>query len=269
VAQQEQWQLSGSEPELYELYEVPRLFGPVARRLLEDVPLRAGQRVLDVACGTGLVARLAAPRVAPSGSVVGLDVSEGMLAVARAHAAEVGLAIDWQRGDAAALPFADATFDVIVCQAGLQFFSDKPAALREMHRVLARGRMVALSVFGAPSRYHVALAQALAEHVDAAVAKRVLAPFALGNPEVLDALMRDAGFGAVDIRTAVLTRRVHPSQEWLLHDTAGLPYGSAIAALDAAARAAMLREIAAELRDLWSVDGFVVPVDVQLVYAWR
>jgi SAM-dependent methyltransferase len=104
--EQQPWQFAGSAPDVYERYKVPSVHGPVATRLLEPVQLRAGERVLDVACGTGIAARLAAPRVAPSGRVVGLDLHKGMLAVARACAAQAGLAIEWQEGDASSLPFA-------------------------------------------------------------------------------------------------------------------------------------------------------------------
>jgi len=267
VAQQEQWQFSGSEPELYERYKVPRLLHPLALLLLERVPLRAGQRVLDVACGTGIVARLAAARIGPTGTVIGLDLNEGMLAVARAHAPEAGAPIEWKQGDASELPFADAAFDVVLCQQGFQFFPDKPAALRQMRRVLAPGGIVALNVFGAPNRYNAALAEALAKYVDEKVAMRSLAPYALRDVDALRAIVKAAGFADAEIRTSVFAKRFEPSQEWLLQDTGGSPYASAIAALDTAARAAMIRDIAAALKDLWDVDSFAAPGDVHFVYA--
>lgn len=266
---QARWQLSGNEPESYELYKVPRLFGPLARLFLAPIPLRAGERVLDVACGTGVVARHAAPRVAPSGKVVGLDVNEGMLAVARAHAPEDGVPIEWKQGDAAALPFADGAFDVVLCQQGLQFFADKSRALREMHRVLVPGGMLALNVWGKASRYNVALAEALTRYHDASVANRSLVPFALADPQAVRTLVMDAGFSEIEIRTDIVIRRVHPSQEWLLQDTAGLPYATAIDGMDPAARAAMVREIGAKLKEFWDRDSFAVPTDVHLVYAQK
>lgn len=267
VAQQEQWQFSGGEPEFYERYKVPRMLHPLALLLLEHVPLGAGQRVLDVACGTGVVARLAAERIGPTGMIIGLDLNEGMLAVARTHASETGAPIEWKRADASELPFADAAFDVVFCQQGLQFFPDKPAALRQMRRVLVPGGIVALSVFGAPNRYNAALADALARYVDEKVAMRSLAPYALRDVEALRTIVNAAGFAHADIRTSVFTKRVEPSQEWLLQDTGGSPYSSAIAALDAATRAAMIRDIAAALKDLWDVDSFAAPGEVHFVYA--
>ncbi|MEV6494772.1 methyltransferase domain-containing protein, partial [Actinoplanes sp. NPDC051633] len=125
------YQLSADQADFYETTFVPALFGAWARRLVDTVrPLR-GQTVLDVACGTGAVARVAADVVGPSGSVVGLDLNEAMLDVARRIRPDVR----WQQGDACALPCADDSFDLVVSQAGLMFFEERAAALREMGRV--------------------------------------------------------------------------------------------------------------------------------------
>jgi ubiquinone/menaquinone biosynthesis C-methylase UbiE len=136
VNSQSQWQFAGSVPENYERYLVPALFKPWAEDLVEMATLRSGDRVLDIACGTGIVARTAAKRLGDNGSVVGLDVSGPMLATART--APEGAAVEWQEGSAVKLPMSDATFDVVFCQQGLQFFPDRIATLREMHRVLSR-----------------------------------------------------------------------------------------------------------------------------------
>lgn len=263
---QEKWQVSGSEAEFYERYKVPRQLKPLALLLLDRVPFGAGQRVLDVACGTGIVARLAAPRLGPTGRIVGLDLNPAMLAVARSNA-PLGANIEWKQGDAAALPFADAAFDVVLCQQGLQFFPDKAAALREMHRVLSPGGVLGLNVYSAPNRYQVALAAALTKYVDENTAMQSLAPFAFGKVEELRRLLSLGGFTGAEIQTSAVTRRIEPSQQWLLEDTAGVPYASAIAALDPAARAAMIRGIAGALKDLWEGDSFAVAFDVHFVCA--
>src|SRR5512134_852432 len=267
VTLREQWQVSGSAAESYERFAVGRLFRQLAERFLEGVPLKPGDRVLDVACGTGIVARVAAPRVAPTGKVVGLDLNEGMLAVARACSAEEGTSIAWQQGDATALPFADAEFDVVLCQQGLQFVPDKARALAEMQRVVAPGGVIALAVFAAVNRFDGALAEALARHMDDKVAKLSLARFALGDLGALRPLLEQAGLDSIDVRTVAITRQVLPTQEWLLECSAGVPFGADIAAMEASARAAMVREIAAKLKDLWVADRFEVPTDVHLVYA--
>ena len=140
MSAQPEWQFVGNVPENYERYLVPSIFGPWAKDLVEIAQLQPKERVLDIACGTGIVARTAALTLGSGGSVVGLDVSLPMLAAARSAAAAEGLSIDWQEGSAMKLPLADAACDVVLCQQGLQFFPDRPAALREMQLGLAVAR---------------------------------------------------------------------------------------------------------------------------------
>lgn len=190
------WQLEESGPDAYERYLVPPLFAPWAERLIDRVELQRRDRVLDVGCGTGIVARRVASRVGDEGTVVGLDVNDGMLDVAKATAAEDRLAIEWRQGDATELAFADEAFDVVVSQQALQFLPDPGTALREINRVLAPGGRVAVSVWR-PLEFnpgYVELADALAEYVgdDAGVMMR--SPFPTWDRDDLRALARDAGF---------------------------------------------------------------------------
>src|SRR5262245_6199314 len=104
-------------------------------RLADAVRIRPGERVLDVACGTGVLARQAASRVGSEGSVAGVDPSPGMLAVAK----RLAPAIAWRQGTAEALPFEDGSFDAVVSQFGMMFFADRGRAIREMLRVLIPG----------------------------------------------------------------------------------------------------------------------------------
>lgn len=139
MSELEQFQVSGNAAEHYERYIVPTIFIPWSTDLLERAALQPGERVLDVACGTGVVARHAAQQVGSDGTVTGLDLNPVMLEVARTQAASSDAVVEWHQGDAGALPFDDAAFDVVLCQQGLQFFPDKVKALREMHRVLVPG----------------------------------------------------------------------------------------------------------------------------------
>lgn len=139
------WQLEGSAAELYQRYLVPAITTKWADDLVHRAQLRAGEDVLDVACGTGVVARLAAKKVTP-GHVTGLDLNSRMLAVAR-NVSNGGEPISWKEGSALDLPFPSGHFDVILCQLGLQFFPDQPKALREMRRVVLDSGRVALSVY--------------------------------------------------------------------------------------------------------------------------
>ena len=147
MPEHEHWQLDGSAPELYERYLVPAITSVWAADLIGRARPNPGEAALDIACGTGAVTRLAAERMV-SGRVVGLDFNPGMLAVARS-VPNSGVAIEWFEGSALSLPFDDSSFDVVFCQLGLQFFPDRPLALREMKRVLVPSGRIALSVYSA------------------------------------------------------------------------------------------------------------------------
>jgi ubiquinone/menaquinone biosynthesis C-methylase UbiE len=156
------WQLTGTSADAYEELLVPAIFDPWARALVDVTDPRPGEHVLDVACGTGVVARAAAPWVEPDGTVTGVDINPGMLATARSTDA----AIEWRQADATDLPFPDGTFDIVFCQQGLQFMADKEAATRELRRVLARPGCLALSAWRAVERSpgYAAFADALERH---------------------------------------------------------------------------------------------------------
>src|SRR5262249_53538725 len=151
---------------------------------------RAGNRVLDVACGTGVVAREAARRVGSGGSVTGIDCNEGMLVVAR----RLAPAIQWQIGAAEALPAASGAFDVVVSQFGLMFFGDRMAALKEMWRVLRPGGGLAVAVWDAleHSPGYAAMVALLERLFGKRIADELRAPFALGDRKALASLFSDA-----------------------------------------------------------------------------
>jgi SAM-dependent methyltransferase len=182
----------------YEGIMVPAMMDEWADKVVSAAQLHSGHRVLDVACGTGVVSRKALTRVGPSGTVVGLDANRGMLAVAARHAPDAA----WRHGVAEQLPFADESFDRVVSQFGVMFFRDRPAAIAEMLRVLVRGGRFAVAVWDSLDNIpayaaEVALLDRLAG-VRAADALR--APFVLGDRDALLRLFHRAG--AVDASVA-------------------------------------------------------------------
>lgn len=209
---------------MYERYMVPRMFAPWAAVLLDFAGLQEGERVLDVACGTGSVTRQAAQRVGEGGTVSALDLSPAMLAVARETAAPDAPAVDWQQGSAQSLPFADASFTAVLCQQGLQFFPDQVGALSEMRRVLEPGERAALLVH--QTIEHNPLSHQLNQAGRARVGADIfMAPFTLGDAATLEQLMIDAGFGDIEIKAESRTVR-HPEPE---HVAAFLLQGAAAA----------------------------------------
>src|SRR5260370_11496423 len=169
-----------SVPKAYEEFLVPRLFEPWARLLLDEVYLQPGEAVLDVATGPGTVARLAAARLGPKGRVVATDIALPMLDIARAKPVAAGAArIEYVESPAAPLEAPSGTFDAVLCQQGLQFFPDRPGALREMHRVLKPNARAAIAVWTQIERNQIFAAYhaALRATVNAALADLMMAPF--------------------------------------------------------------------------------------------
>ena len=180
---------------------MPAITSKWAEDLVRRAQLRTGELVLDVACGTGVVARLAATKVRP-GQVTGLDLNAGMLAVARSLPND-GAPINWIEGSALDTPFPSGHFDVVLCQQGLQFFPDQPRALRELHRVLREGGRAALSVYSPIEQTPGANAfvQALDQVLGPEASRIKRGEHSFANPGQLESLLRDAGFGAVVVST--------------------------------------------------------------------
>ena len=165
--EKEPWYFEENPSELYERLLVPSKFLPWAEDLVKLSEPRSGDKILDVACGTGTVTRLIPPIVGTSGKVAGLDFNAGRLAVAAKLPRPAGCDIEWVEGDAGDLPFDDSTFAIVFCQQGLQFFPDKSAALTEMNRVLVTDGKLILGVWR--SKEHQpggnAMADALGRHI--------------------------------------------------------------------------------------------------------
>ncbi|MGZ4119875.1 MAG: class I SAM-dependent methyltransferase [Actinomycetota bacterium] len=269
--------------EVYEEHIVPAVYEVWTQRLLDLAGPRTGERVLDIACGTGVVARAAATRVGPGGTVVGVDANPAMLDVARrvaenrAHAAERFLepelrhaGIEWREVDAVSLPFDDASFDVVTCQQGLQFFADRLAALREMRRVTApRGRVV-IAVWSGPelNSWIERLARPVERYVSAKATAGFAAPFGFGDVDALRSLVVEAGFQEAHIRIDVGTAR-YASPEHMLHALGGAfaPFAAAVGALDDETRTALVEDVARAVHTYIDDDGVSVPMVSSVVRA--
>jgi ubiquinone/menaquinone biosynthesis C-methylase UbiE len=182
----------------FEQVLVPAIFRPWGIDLLDRIHTDSNERVLDVACGTGIIARLLRER-GHAARLAGVDSNPGMIALARSLAPD----IEWQEGNALQLPFADGSFDRVVCQQGLQFFPDRVLALREMRRVLADGGRVALSTWRPIEEnplfhaLHTLAAARYGPHLD----RR----FCFGDATAIAALLTTAGLQ--EIRTEIVMRK--------------------------------------------------------------
>jgi len=235
--------------DIYEQWFVPALFNPLASLVVDAIQPRPGTRALDVACGTGILARRLAAAIGPNANVVGLDLSPAMIGAARAAAERESLAIEWHVGRAESLPFPDGSYDLVTCQQGLQFAVDRAAAVRELYRVLTIGGSAAVCVWQALDKHPVyaALNAAMERVLDTPA---MATPFSLGEAE-LRHLLTDTGFVDATITPVTVTASFTQPERYVELQieavSAGIPL---LQHLDAAARAKLSAGVRVEMQEL-------------------
>lgn len=245
-------QVSRSAADIYEEFFVPGLFREWPARVSDAAAVGPGQRVLDVACGTGVLTREIADRVDPGGVAVGLDLNQGMLDVARRMAP----AIEWRQGQAESLPFDDASFDAVVSQFGLMFFEDRAKSLGEMWRVLRPGGRLAVAVWDSIDQItgYAAMMALLQRLFGDRVIDAFEAPFILGDVEPLLALFAEAGIPNAQNHTQDGTVRFPSVEAWVRTDIKGWTLADMI---DDAQLEALQKEAQVELKRFVQDDGGV------------
>lgn len=247
----------GANPaENYERFFVPAIGAPVADDLVSRAAIRAGERVLDVACGTGVVARRAVKHAGADGAVTGVDINPAMLAVARS-VTRPDDDIDWQHASAESMPLPDHAFDVVLCQMGLQFMPDKPAALREMRRVAApRGRLLA-NMPGPAAPVFAALAEGLDRHVGPEAGAAMRHVFSLADAAEIEGLLGDAGFDEARADAWTMELRLPAPNAFLWQYIASTPLAAIVASADETARARLEQDVL-ERWEEFETDGGLV-----------
>ncbi len=259
----EDWQVSTDAAEIYESCFVPAIFGAWVGSVADEAGMRMGDRVLDVACGTGVLAREAIGRIGEKGRVVGLDLNEGMLAIASRTEPKV----EWKQGDAGALPFEDASFDVVVSQFALMYFPDRLAAIREMWRCLAPNGRLAVATW-APienARGYQILVDIANEHCGREAADVLAAPFVLGDKTQLNGLYTEAGIPEVRVTHHEGSIRFSSIKEFVRIEVKGSPLAEILSdeAMDALAA-----ESEEALSEFVQPSGeIVMPMDAHIVTA--
>jgi ubiquinone/menaquinone biosynthesis C-methylase UbiE len=264
----EGWQLEQNSAEAYERY-LASAFSPWAEALVARANVSAGDRVLDVACGTGIVARHARSKAGARGTVVGIDLNEGMLSVARAVSQEIRPPIEWRQGNAAELPFPAGAFDVVLCEQAVQFFSDPVRALADMRRVLANGGRAAASVCR-PIAYcpaYETMAGALERYAGPEAGAMMRSPFSKWDVGEFRDLFVAAGFDAVHVTIEVCSIRYPSVEEFLRREAASSPLAGPIGALSADLRHKLIHDLDSALAGHVDDDGVVCPIETYVALA--
>jgi SAM-dependent methyltransferase len=270
MGQQGQWQVAGSAPEVYERELVPAVFGSWAPILVELADPKPGERVIDIACGTGIVARIAAVKVRQRGAVAGVDLNPGMLNVARLCTATEGAAsVQWKEASADKLPFPDGSFDVAYCQLGLQFFTDRQAALHEMRRVLStKGRLAVMVWCGIQeSPGFDIFAMMLERNVSSAAATIMRAPFGLSDATELSRLVEDAGFQDIKVQRRIGAVEFPSVERFVLSYVAGSPLAGHVSQASDAARENLTAETELALEKYVGDRGLSFPIAAHILTA--
>jgi len=267
MSKHQPWHLGAEAAERYERCVARYVLGPWAPLLVDAACLAEGEHVLDVACGTGVVARAAAKRVGSAGRVVGVDLNPAMMGVARSLPVPTGAPIEWLERDALDLQFEDTSFDVVLCQQGLQFFPDKEAALKEMRRVLDRGGRLALSVWNTAGLYNGAVGEALAQFLCEEAAVRFCASRQVPTAEELQRLAMEAGFSAVDVRVSRINVHLPLLEQFTLDHLAATPVAPVIAAADPEARRRIGARVMHQLQRYADGDGVTYPEETHVLTA--
>lgn len=250
----------------YEQGFVPAIGAPFGADLVAAAALRPGERVLDVACGTGIVARLAADQVAPNGTVSGLDINPAMLSVARSVAESSGRSIRWYESSAEAMPLPDASFDVVFCQLGLMFIPDRKAAVREMRRVLVPGGRALVST-ARPNALFDAMDEALARHIGAEAAAFLRQVFSLPDPAAHERLLHDAGFRDAQTRVERKSTPLPPPRDFLWGYIGATPLAGLVAQAGPEQIARLEREVVAAWKPWTTADGMQYEQEVAVAWA--
>lgn len=257
---------SASGAENYERYFVPSIGEPVARRLVAAAQPARGERVLDVGCGTGIVARLATEAVGPNGTVTGLDANPDMLDIARDASPN---SITWHTAPAENMPLPDASFDLVLCSLGMQFFPNKEQALRETLRVLAPdGRAVWCTPGPTPPLFE-AVDEALIKHVGPGASMFVHAVFSLHDADQARTLMETAGFHRVAVEATSVPLRVALPADFFWQYVQSSPLAAAAAELDEQARAALQADVVERCSQFVDGDASVMEPGLLIVTGYR
>ncbi|HKI79335.1 MAG TPA: class I SAM-dependent methyltransferase [Ignavibacteriaceae bacterium] len=255
----------GNPAENYQKYFVPVIGKPIAADLISVANIKPGEKIIDIACGTGVAAFLAKEKTGKDGMVAGVDVNPGMLGVARSITPE-NISIDWYESPADNIPLDDNTFDVALSSLSLQFFPDKPAALKEIYRVLKPGGRLAFIVPG-PTPIFVETDETFSKHLGKEAAGFIRAVFSLNDHSEINDMIKDTGFKDVSVRSEKKDLHLPPPQDFLWQYMTSTPLSSFIEKMDKETYATMESEVVEKWQPFVQNNSLVLKHDTIIAIA--
>jgi ubiquinone/menaquinone biosynthesis C-methylase UbiE len=265
------WQLLEDGPEAYEKYIVPAFSGAWAEDIVKRANLRHDYRILDLGCGTGIVSRYAYQAMGESVHITGMDINEIAINKAREICHQDASTIEWKQGSAESLPFADAEFDVVLCQQGLQYFPDRLFALTEVNRVLAPKGYVIFSVWRSLgyNPFYNALHKALERYVNEEAASALSSAYILGDATQLRELFESAEFKNTEICIVIKQMRCSSLADFLFGGVSASPFANDIFELKESKRKEMFQSIYESISDYMDDRGLAAPMESYVVSATK
>ncbi|MBI5590760.1 MAG: class I SAM-dependent methyltransferase [Deltaproteobacteria bacterium] len=265
------WPVNGTASEAYERYIVPAWMGEWAQLLVDSARIDIGNKVLDVACGTGVVARKAARLIGADGKVAGLDADKAMLIAAKQFAEKEDIyPIEWYHSDAISMPFGKNEYDVVLCQQGLQFFPDRLAALQEMFRVMVPNGRIAISIWRSLDRcpFLAVLADVIGTYLGAHLTTGFHASCSLFDREEIRDMLSSTGFHDNYIRLESRVARYPSLEEFLSGYLSVFPFIVAkIVEMADEERVKMFSEINRSLQVYVDDYGLAAPMESHIIIA--
>lgn len=260
MSESAKWKVTGTGPEVYEQVFVPAVMQTWANQLVNLAKTSRGTRILDVACGSGVVTHLFAGRVSKTGQIVGYDINPDMIAIAQGKQPDA--AIEWRQGNAIELPFQDGSFDIVTCQHGLMFFEDRVKGLQEMYRVLAPGGKLLVLVWGPieDNSGFLTAAEGFGRYAGIEAGNSIRGMFVLGDIRQMRSLAEAAGFRDAVVKT-VSAQAHFPSIEDFIHGFGVLMQLS----ITEAAQLELLTQITTTLQSYVNHQGLTFPIEAILM----
>jgi len=261
------YQLATSAVDAYETQKVKSIFAPLAKATLSKVQIADGGRVLDVACGTGIMARSIRECFGPAIPISGVDLNDMMIAKARTLTRDLPGHFDWHVSDATDIPVPSSLFSHVFCQQGLQYFPDDLSALSEMRRVLSDDGTLILTVWAPANEYFLAQSAAMSKYVSIEACEKALAPFSYPGADRVPELLEQLGFKNVTIETVSIERVIMDAEHGIREDILGSPLGPMVDTMRPAVMEEVIRDILFACAGCLQNGNLVVPQHSTLIMA--